>query len=87
MRDVHTLLTNAGIPGPYVLVGHSFGGLYTRLYAAQHPDEVAGMVLLDASHPDQWTRAPQGPTVYATLAGPGAAASPCSRASVSPACW
>ena len=38
----------AAIPGPYVLVGHSFGGLFVRLYAATYPDEVVGMVLVDA---------------------------------------
>ena len=47
-RELHTLLTNAGIPGPYVLVGHSLGGKNVRMFALQHPDEVAGMVLVDA---------------------------------------
>jgi pimeloyl-ACP methyl ester carboxylesterase len=46
--ELHTLLTNAGIAGPYVLVGHSLGGKNVRLFALQHPDEVAGMVLVDA---------------------------------------
>jgi pimeloyl-ACP methyl ester carboxylesterase len=64
VRELHTLLTNAGIAGPYVLVGHSFGGLYTRVYADQYPDEVAGMVLVDAAHPDMWARAPAGQDVY-----------------------
>jgi pimeloyl-ACP methyl ester carboxylesterase len=45
---LHTLLTNAGIAGPYVLVGHSLGGKNVRLFALQHPDQVAGMVLVDA---------------------------------------
>ena len=51
--DLHTLLTRAHVPGPYVLAGHSFGGLYVRAYAAKYPDEVAGLVLVDstASHP------------------------------------
>ena len=39
--ELHTLLTKAGIEGPYVLVGHSFGGLYMQTYAARYPDEVA----------------------------------------------
>jgi pimeloyl-ACP methyl ester carboxylesterase len=39
-----------------VLVGHSISGFNARLFASQHPDEVAGVVLVDASHPDQWTR-------------------------------
>lgn len=46
--ELHTLLTNAGIAGPYVLVGHSLGGKNVRLFALQHPDQVAGMVLVDA---------------------------------------
>ena len=48
VSDLHTLLEVAAIPGPYVLVGHSFGGLFVRLYAATYPDEVVGMVLVDA---------------------------------------
>jgi pimeloyl-ACP methyl ester carboxylesterase len=56
--ELHTLLGRAGIAGPYVLVGQSFGGLYVRMYAARYPDEVAGMVLVDASHPDMWQRLP-----------------------------
>jgi pimeloyl-ACP methyl ester carboxylesterase len=47
-HELHTLLTNAGIAGPYILVGHSLAGKNVRLFAAQHPDEVAGMVLVDA---------------------------------------
>jgi pimeloyl-ACP methyl ester carboxylesterase len=47
-QELHALLTNAGIEGPYVLVGHSFGGLNMYLYASLYPDEVAGLVLLDA---------------------------------------
>jgi pimeloyl-ACP methyl ester carboxylesterase len=46
--ELHTLLTNAGIAGPYVLVGHSLAGKNVRLFALAHPDEVAGMVLVDA---------------------------------------
>jgi pimeloyl-ACP methyl ester carboxylesterase len=46
--ELHTLLTNAGVAGPYVLVGHSLAGKNVRLFAQQHPDEVAGMVLVDA---------------------------------------
>jgi pimeloyl-ACP methyl ester carboxylesterase len=55
---LHTLLEQAAIAGPYVLVGHSIGGMYVRVYAAQYPNEVAGLVLVDSSHPDQLTRAP-----------------------------
>ncbi len=54
--ELHTLLGNAGIDGPYVLVGHSFGGLYVRMYAELYPNEVEGMVLVDSSHPEQSKR-------------------------------
>ena len=47
--DLHTLLTRAHVPGPYVLAGHSFGGLYVRTYAAKYPEEVAGLVLVDST--------------------------------------
>lgn len=57
-QNLHTLLTNANITGPYVMVGHSKGGLYVREFAALYPKEVAGMVLLDSSHPDQFVRYP-----------------------------
>jgi len=49
--DLHTLLGRAAVPGPYVLAGHSFGGLYILSFAAQFPDEVAGLVLLDSTAP------------------------------------
>jgi pimeloyl-ACP methyl ester carboxylesterase len=55
---LHKLLQMAGVPGPYVLVGHSMGGLLVRVFANLYPDEVAGMVLVDASHPDQFKRHP-----------------------------
>jgi pimeloyl-ACP methyl ester carboxylesterase len=48
-HDLHTLLHNAHVPGPYVLAGHSFGGLYVLAYAAHHPADVAGMVLIDST--------------------------------------
>ncbi|MEU4605414.1 alpha/beta fold hydrolase [Kribbella sp. NPDC023972] len=41
--DLHTLLQRGNVPGPYVLAGHSFGGLYVQTFAARYPDEVAGM--------------------------------------------
>jgi pimeloyl-ACP methyl ester carboxylesterase len=47
--DLHTLLERAHVPGPYVLAGHSFGGLYVQSFAAQFPDQVAGMVLLEST--------------------------------------
>ena len=52
--ELHTLLRGAGEEGPYVLAGHSLGGDFNRVYASAHPGEVAGMVLVDASHDDQW---------------------------------
>jgi pimeloyl-ACP methyl ester carboxylesterase len=55
---LHMLLQASDIPGPYVLVGHSMGGLLVRVFANQYPDEVVGMVLVDASHPDQHERHP-----------------------------
>ncbi|MEA5568503.1 alpha/beta hydrolase [Anabaena sp. UHCC 0399] len=48
VEELHTLLTNAGIKSPYILVGHSLGGLNVRLFASQYPDEVVGIVLVDA---------------------------------------
>jgi pimeloyl-ACP methyl ester carboxylesterase len=57
-QELHTLLEEANISGPYVLVGQSFGGLYVRMYAAQYPEDVVGMVLVDASHPGMWSRFP-----------------------------
>ncbi|MEV6227544.1 alpha/beta fold hydrolase [Saccharopolyspora shandongensis] len=50
--DLHELLRAAAVPGPYVLVGHSLGGLYARLYAKRFPGDVAGAVLLDPTHED-----------------------------------
>jgi pimeloyl-ACP methyl ester carboxylesterase len=58
--DLHRLLQRAHVPGPYVLAGHSFGGLYVLTFAARYPDEVAGMVLVDSTAP-------------ASAANPGAA--------------
>ena len=63
VADLHALLAHANIQGPSVLVGHSFGGLFVRLYASTYPDEVVGMVLVDALSedietlltPDEWT--------------------------------
>ncbi len=50
--ELRDLLRTAQVGPPYVLVGHSFGGLVVQVYASQFPDEVAGMVLVDSSHPD-----------------------------------
>jgi pimeloyl-ACP methyl ester carboxylesterase len=64
-RDAQTIavelrdaLREAGIEPPYVLAGHSFGGLPVRAFADLYPDLTAGLILVDASHPDQWVRWP-----------------------------
>jgi pimeloyl-ACP methyl ester carboxylesterase len=54
--ELHTLLERAGLPGPYLLVGHSFGGYHVRLFAARYPRETAALVLVDASHEGQFDR-------------------------------
>ncbi len=56
--EMRTLLKAAGVSPPYVLVGHSMGGYNVRIFANLYPNEVAGMVLVDASHPDQENRFP-----------------------------
>ena len=55
-EDLHTLTANAKIPGPYILVGHSLGGMLVRLYASYYPAEVVGMVLVDSTHEDEADR-------------------------------
>lgn len=55
-QRLHSVLVRSRVTPPYVLVGHSMGGLFTRVFADFYPDEVAGMVLLDAVHPDQHLR-------------------------------
>ena len=57
--DLHGLLHAAAIPEPYVLVAHSVGGIYTRKYADLYPAEVAGIVLVDSAHEEQFTRVAQ----------------------------
>ncbi len=52
-RELHTALRNAQVPPPYVLVGHSIGGLYVRVFASLYPDEVAALVLVDPSRHDE----------------------------------
>ena len=66
-EDLHALLAEAGEHGPYVLVGHSTGGTYATTYAARYPAQVAGLVLLDSSSPEQFTRMPAFPGQYAMM--------------------
>jgi pimeloyl-ACP methyl ester carboxylesterase len=56
VEELHTLLNNANIAAPYVMVGHSTGGMLVRLYAHSYPAEVVGMVQVDAQHEDQFAR-------------------------------
>ena len=56
VEELRALLMELGLAPPYLLVAHSMGGLYADLFARLYPDEVAGLVLVDASHPDQERR-------------------------------
>ena len=56
VHDLHTLLVNAHIEGPYVLLAHGMAGFNARLYASQYPQDIVGMVWLDVCHPDQVSR-------------------------------
>lgn len=65
--EQRALLKSAGISPPYVLVGHSLGGLYQYVYAKLYPDEVAGFVLLDPTHPRNWQMVQKTNPAIATL--------------------
>lgn len=65
--DLHTLLAQAQEKGPYVVAGHSTGGAYARVFAARYPEQVAGMVLLDAQPNEALTRLPDYPAFYAVF--------------------
>ena len=70
VADLHAALHIPGMPGPYVLVGHSLGGMNARLYASLYPDDVAGLVLVDPANPNQDKRfAAVSPTVAAVTGG------------------
>ena len=58
-EELHTLLENAGVTPPFVLVGHSMGGYNVRMFATLYRPEVVGMVLVDATHPDVFDRLPK----------------------------
>ncbi|HEY6114368.1 MAG TPA: alpha/beta fold hydrolase [Candidatus Dormibacteraeota bacterium] len=66
--DLHNLLAKAQLPGPYVVVGHSTGGVYVRIFAARYADQVAGMVLLDSQPNEALTGGlPDFPSQYSIL--------------------
>lgn len=65
VEELHTLLKNANIEGPYVMVGHSTGGMLVRFYAHSYPTEVVGMVLVDSQHEEQVSRL--SPTIQQNL--------------------
>lgn len=54
LSDLHALLEAARLPKPFILVGHSFGGLLVRAYASRRPDDVAGLVLVDPLSASEW---------------------------------
>lgn len=58
VRELHTLLVKAQVATPYVMVGHSFGGALVQLYTHTYPDEISGMVLVDATHDELFSRIP-----------------------------
>jgi pimeloyl-ACP methyl ester carboxylesterase len=66
-EELHALLAAAGEESPYVLVGHSTGGTYAMTFAARYPEQVAGLVLLDSSSPEQFTAMPAFEGQYAVM--------------------
>lgn len=63
-RDLHTLLDRAHVPGPLVLVGHSSGAQYVRIFAGRYPEQTAGMVLLDGQPAEAFEGLPAFPSFY-----------------------
>jgi len=57
-KELHTLLQNANIPGPYVMVGHSLGGLPVHVFVHEYASEIAGVVLIESMNPRQFTQSP-----------------------------
>jgi len=84
--DLDTLLHRGDVPGPYVIAGHSFGGLYALTFAARYPDQVAGMVLIDSTAPlytgSGVTPTPSSPGSYDALRRGAALASSVGRVGV-----
>jgi pimeloyl-ACP methyl ester carboxylesterase len=77
--DLHTLLDRAGEPGPYLVAGHSAGGLYVLNFARLYPDDVAGVVLLDSMSPEQYTAIDEWPAFYEMYRRASALLTPLSR--------
>jgi pimeloyl-ACP methyl ester carboxylesterase len=77
--DLHTLLDRAGEQGPYVLAGHSAGGLYVLNFAQLYPDDVAGVILLDSMSPEQYTAIDGWPAFYEMYRRASAVLTPLSR--------
>jgi pimeloyl-ACP methyl ester carboxylesterase len=71
-EELRDLLEIAGVPPPYVLVGHSLGGLYARQYAQRFPHDVAGLVLLDPAHEDYNAYMPERLNAMRGISDPGA---------------
>jgi pimeloyl-ACP methyl ester carboxylesterase len=55
-RDLHALLAKIGVQPPYVIAGQSLGGINARMYAHEYPSEIAGLILIDTSHPDWYAQ-------------------------------
>lgn len=69
-RELHAALRDAHVPPPYLLVGHSLGGLYQVVFARLYPQETAGLLLLDPTHPEHWaTLQRDSPKTAALLSG------------------
>jgi pimeloyl-ACP methyl ester carboxylesterase len=66
-RDLHVLLDRAHVEAPFVLVGHSSGAQYVRIFAGRYPEQVAGMVLLDGQPAEVFEALPNYPVIYAVL--------------------
>jgi len=76
-RRLHALLAAAGVRGPIVFIGHSLGGLLMRVYTSLYPEQVIGLLMLDASHPDQFEKTAD---MNATTLAPAIAAERAKRA-------
>jgi pimeloyl-ACP methyl ester carboxylesterase len=66
-RDLHVLLDRAHVEAPFILVGHSSGAQYVRIFAGRYPEQVAGMVLLDGQPAEVFEALPNYPVIYAVL--------------------